>query len=96
MLADLLGAHRIVAGVHGRPMEPSGQRSRAASRRRTSRQHEEHRLSDILRQVRIPDPTAAGRVDEARVSAHQLGESRLRAPGAELFEQFPIVHGSRT
>src|SRR4051812_33180777 len=73
-------------------MEPRDQRAITGEMGRLAMQQDEHRLRDIIRQVRIAQPTPRRAINPAGVAPNQLGKRPIAAlADAMLFEQLKVT-----
>ena len=81
----------VGAGVARGAAEPAGQNRFRPQRRRLARQNDEHRLRDILGQVRILHLPQSDRIHQIDVTPHQRGERGLGLTPRVFMQQPQIV-----
>ena len=74
--------------------QPSGQHHARPKTPRLPGQQDEDRLGDILGQMRIPELSQRGSVDQAQVAFHEGPKSGLGAVFDVILQELPVVHGS--
>ncbi|HEX3856582.1 MAG TPA: hypothetical protein VHY30_04710 [Verrucomicrobiae bacterium] len=91
-LAAVLNFHGIGSGEPRRPVKPAGQNGFLAERTGLARKDYEHGLRHFLGQVRVAHLSHGGGINEAEITLHERGKSRLGAVRREPPQKFKVIH----